>query len=291
MYEVQEYRKKRVIIDTDAACEADDPFAVAQALMSKMLDVRFICAEHFVTPGSMEKSREMCRRIVEAMELDVPVYAGQTGPLGEGELPPLSEASIHILEEARRESANPLYILCLGAITNVARAVLEDPDAMRRCTIVWIGGNAHDCTEARREFNACNDCRAANAVLHSGGDIWQIPSNVYGTMHIGFAEMQLRIRPCGRIGRLLFDNLIAYYGRPEAAWSAGESWSLGDSPAVGVALEPNCGISVRRKAPTIHADGSQHFEDDTPEIRVYTSINSRFILEDLISKLQILYGS
>ena len=27
-YHVQDYRKKRVIIDTDAACEADDPFAI-----------------------------------------------------------------------------------------------------------------------------------------------------------------------------------------------------------------------------------------------------------------------
>ena len=39
-YHVQEYRKRRVIIDTDAACEADDPFAIAQALMSKMLEVK-----------------------------------------------------------------------------------------------------------------------------------------------------------------------------------------------------------------------------------------------------------
>ena len=30
-YHVQEYRKRRVIIDTDAACEADDPFAIAKA--------------------------------------------------------------------------------------------------------------------------------------------------------------------------------------------------------------------------------------------------------------------
>lgn len=57
-YHVQEYRKRRVIIDTDAACEADDPFAIAQALMSKMLEVKGICAEHFVAEGSMEQSYE-----------------------------------------------------------------------------------------------------------------------------------------------------------------------------------------------------------------------------------------
>lgn len=46
LYTVQDYRKKRVIIDMDAACEADDPFAIAHALMSRMLDVRAVCAEH-----------------------------------------------------------------------------------------------------------------------------------------------------------------------------------------------------------------------------------------------------
>jgi len=33
LYEVPEYKKLRVIIDTDAACEADDPFAIAHVLM------------------------------------------------------------------------------------------------------------------------------------------------------------------------------------------------------------------------------------------------------------------
>lgn len=35
LYDVPEYQKKRVIIDTDAVCKADDPFAIAHALMSK----------------------------------------------------------------------------------------------------------------------------------------------------------------------------------------------------------------------------------------------------------------
>ena len=38
-YHVQEYRKRRVIIDTDAACEADDPFAIAQALMLSLIHI------------------------------------------------------------------------------------------------------------------------------------------------------------------------------------------------------------------------------------------------------------
>ena len=37
MFDIPEYKKIRVIIDTDAACEADDPFAIVQALLSPKL--------------------------------------------------------------------------------------------------------------------------------------------------------------------------------------------------------------------------------------------------------------
>lgn len=133
-------------------------------------------------------------------------------------------------------------------------------------------------------------CEAANTVLHCGGDIWLIPNNVYGTMHIGFGEIQRRIAPYGEIGRLLYENLISFYEAENASWSAGESWSLGDSPAVGVTLEPNCGSFMYCKAPEVQEDTSYRYPENSPQIRVYTSINSRFIIEDFISKLQILYG-
>ena len=38
-YKVLEDKKVRIIIDTDAACEADDPFAIAHALMCQKFDV------------------------------------------------------------------------------------------------------------------------------------------------------------------------------------------------------------------------------------------------------------
>ena len=37
MFDIPEYKKIRVIIDTDAACEADDPFAIVQALLCPKL--------------------------------------------------------------------------------------------------------------------------------------------------------------------------------------------------------------------------------------------------------------
>ncbi|HSK68084.1 MAG TPA: nucleoside hydrolase, partial [Candidatus Limnocylindria bacterium] len=55
-FEVPEGKRVRVIVDSDAACEADDPFAIAHALLSPKLDVRAVVAAHFGGPGTMEAS-------------------------------------------------------------------------------------------------------------------------------------------------------------------------------------------------------------------------------------------
>jgi len=290
LYEVPEYKKLRVIIDTDAACEADDPFAIAHGLMSKKLDVKAIFAEQFGRTETTKQSYDEILTVLKAMELEVPVFMGEEGKLSEVEGKEISPAAKFLIEEALREDEKPLFVLCLGAITNVASAVRASPEIVSKMTVVWIGGQGLDSfVKGHREFNAGNDIEAINLVIASGVEFWQIPNNVYGTMHIGLAEIQKKIYPCGEIGKHLFEHMIQYNMSEHAGWTAGESWSLGDSPAIGVALEPNCGHYVYREAPIFEEDTTYRFEEGRPEIRVYTSINSRFILEDFMSKLEILY--
>jgi purine nucleosidase len=290
LYSVPKDKQKRVVIDTDAACEADDPFAIAHALLSRKLDVRGILAEHFVSPGSTKRSYDEIVTVLSSMEMEVPVFMGEEGPIATVSPDKLSEGSAFLVWEARRDDEKPLFVLCLGAITNVACAIRSAPEIAHKMTVVWIGGHGLDVKNPNhKEFNAGNDVDAVNIVLDSGVEFWQIPNNVYGTMHIGIAEIQDRISCCGAIGKHLFENLVNYNDSPSAGWTAGESWSLGDSPAVGVVLEPNCGQAIVREAPIVLEDTSYRFEPGRRTIKVYQSINSRFIIEDFISKLRIRY--
>lgn len=290
-YNVTPDKIKRVIIDTDAACEADDPFAIAHALMCKKLDVVGITAEHFAQEGSVQKSYDEVKNVLEAMELDVPVYMGCKSRISELRDETLSPAADFIISEAERADSRPLFVLCIGAITNVAQAIKTRPEIIEKMTVVWIGGqDPEHSVHGTPEFNCGNDVEAANLVISSGVEFWMIPNTVYGTMHISLAEIQRRIAPCGKIGKHLFEQMTAFNESEKAFWTAGESWSLGDSPAVGVVLEPNCGGHYRRSAPVFEADTACHDEDGRPEITVYNSINSRFILEDFIAKLELIYG-
>jgi inosine-uridine nucleoside N-ribohydrolase len=290
-YVVPEYKRLRVIVDTDTACEADDPYAIAHALMCKKFDVKAIFAEQFGNPATTRMSYNEIITILDAMSLSVPVYMGEEGKLSEVEGKEISPAARFLIEEAMREEEKPLYVLCMGAITNVAAAIKKCPQITSKMTVVWIGGQNPDAYfENQREFNAGNDIDAINLVISSGVEFWQIPNNVYGSMKIGIAELQKKVYPCGKIGKHLYEKLVNYNVSQYAGWTAGESWSLGDSPSVGVALDPNCGHYVYREAPIFNEDTTYRFEAGRPKIRVYTSIDSRFILEDFICKLQLIYG-
>ena len=286
-FNVKESKKLRVIIDTDTACEADDPFAIAYALMSPKLIVKAIVTEHFARPGSMEKSFEAARKVTEAMGSAVPVLHGEEGPEGTG---PVSEGVKAMIREARTEDSHPLFILCMGALTNVDRALREAPDIARAVTIVTIGGHGYETSPIPwREFNFGNDVAAANRVLQSGAEVWQIPADVYGTIRVGLAELQEQVMPYGAIGRYLFEQMVTYNATPEADWTAGESWSLGDSPAVAAVLHPACGHFSQQKVMTVNGDTSYSPLEDSREIRVYRDLDSRYLLGDFYAKLHLLF--
>jgi inosine-uridine nucleoside N-ribohydrolase len=68
----------------------------------------------------------------------------------------------------------PLYIIAIGAITNVASAILMKPEIINRIVIVWLGGHAHSWPHTR-EFNMYQDVAAARIVFGCGAALVQIP--------------------------------------------------------------------------------------------------------------------
>ncbi|MCR4579908.1 MAG: nucleoside hydrolase, partial [Treponema sp.] len=275
-------------------------FAIAQALMSPKLMVKGILAEHFAAEGSVKRSYDEVCTILDAMDMkEVPVFMGEPGAKEAGYFENsegaasakevVSPAVDFLISEALREDTAPLFVLCQGAITNVAVAVKRCPEILDRMTIVWIG--THGLAQLPwREFNSGNDVAAANYVLGHAKNLWLIPSNVYATITVGLTELQQKVLSCGKIGRHLFENMVTYNNSPAAGWTKGESWSLGDSPAIGVALNPDCGHYIEHEAPFINDDTSSSFGKGNPKIRIYTDIDSRYLLEDFFAKLWLNYG-
>lgn len=289
-FRVQEAKRIRVIIDTDAACEADDQYAIVHSLLTPKFVVKGIIGEQFNSQGgekSVDKSIAEVNRLLDLMEIaNIPVIDGCRRVLESCVDIPESKGADMIIEEALVESDLPLFVLCQGAITNVAIALRKCPEISGKFTCIWIGGGSYP--KGGWEFNLSNDVNAANTVFASALELWQVPMDCYSQMQVSYAELERRLLPCGKVGRYLFDELQEVGAAVN--WTPGESWTLGDSPVVGLAMNPNCGRYHICCAPIVDNYGNYVGENTGHKIRVYHTIDSRFILEDFFSKLELAFA-
>jgi inosine-uridine nucleoside N-ribohydrolase len=292
-FTVPDEKVVRVITDTDAKNEGDDQFAIVHALLSpKFENVGFIAAHYGIgrDVDSMERSYQELKQLFSAMDFpsDGMLFRGATHPMGSKTVPVESEGARMIIEEALKDDPRPLYVLFLGPLTDLASAYLMEPRVANRLTAIWIGGGKYPSGSI--EFNLGNDIHAANVVLSSSIQVWQVPKNVYEMIPVSFSELQHKVLPCGKIGQYLFEQLNAHAQEDiprKSGFRSGESWVLGDSPAVGLVLYEERYDYDWVPAPIIGSDMQYIHTGQNRPIRVYNRIDSRLILEDLFSKLAL----
>jgi purine nucleosidase len=284
--------QRRVIINTDAKNEADDQYAIVHALLSPTLDVRGLVAAHFGasrSDRSMAESREEIDRLLDLMGRTgkVVVANGAAEAITDAQTAQDSPGAQLIIEESRLASEqDPLYVAFLGPLTDMASAILLDPEIVRRpVVVIWIGGVGYGGVETYPgiEFNLSNDITAANVVFDSGITIWQVPSNVYSQVSVSYAELEEKIRGTSALADYLIDQMVEW----NATYHPGpiESRSLGDSPAVSLMLFPRGGNFRTVPAPRFGREG-HYLPGSGHPVRVVESVDVRFLLEDMFAKIR-----
>lgn len=171
-----------VIIDTDTYNEIDDQFAVSYLLKSSdKLNTKAIYAAPFLNVNSispadgMEKSYNEILKLLDLAEEKVDVFKGSDSFLKNETTPVVSAAAKDLAERVKNYSpSNPLYIVAIGAITNIASAILLNPEVAENTVVVWLGGHAlhyHDT----KEFNMYQDVAAARVIAQSGVPYVMLP--------------------------------------------------------------------------------------------------------------------
>lgn len=300
-FTVPENKKVRVIVSTDCKNEADDQFAVAHHLMTPRFDVKGIVAGHFwKNPqmygelGTAKASYDEVLKLLDIMEVKdkYPVLMGAARGLENEETPMDCEGARFIIEEAMKEDTRPLYIACQGALTDVASALLLEPEIASRMTVIWIGGG--DYPDGGFEFNLMMDVHAANVVFASQVPVWQVTKSLYKVMAVSLAELQLKVEPCGAIGKYLFEQMVdfnEYAAGYEMAWPHGEIWGLGDQGTIAVLMEELEKESYHMvPAPRVAEDMHYIHGQGNREIRVYDYLDARLTLEDFFAKLKLNFG-
>jgi inosine-uridine nucleoside N-ribohydrolase len=196
----------RVIIDSDAKNEIDDQWAIALAILSpERFQIEGFVAAPYLHGGleGVEKSAEEIERILQKAGLAGrwPVKRG-SHPLQYVDVPSRSEGVDFIVEKAMASTPDdPLWIVGLGAATNIASAYLQQPEIADRIRVFW-----HFRTrwpEKCWNFNVFGDRHAARVVFHS-----PMPFVLFDTgthLYCPMSESKQHVRPHGQLGRYLHE--------------------------------------------------------------------------------------
>ncbi len=174
-----------VVIDTDTFNEIDDQYALAYLIKSDdRLNLKAIYAAPFLNDKStsaaigMQKSYEEISNILELMgrkDLQDIVYKGSEEFLRGELIQTPSAAAEHLVKLALTYSPKkPLYVIAIGAITNIASALIMRPDIKDNIVVVWLGGHALHYPH-NAEFNLMQDVAAARVIFLCGVALVQLP--------------------------------------------------------------------------------------------------------------------
>ncbi|MEP1124640.1 MAG: nucleoside hydrolase [Ilumatobacter sp.] len=260
----------RVVIDTDAANEIDDQFAIAWALLAPdLLEVVGIhaapfCHGHYFrrlteaarsrggertpmedlaslftaeqhrdmierNPPAMgeQRSRHEIHRVLAAMDLDdpPPVVAG-SGRFMESPDDLVESDAAHRLVELAADASpiDPLYVVVIGAPTNVAASLLVDPTIAERIVVIFVAGYPSGTPHVDESFNLVQDRHATNVVLaHATHLLYQPGYQVAEVLGYSLADSERWLRGHGRLGDFLHELYVANpidrnVARPGRAW-------------------------------------------------------------------------
>jgi inosine-uridine nucleoside N-ribohydrolase len=170
----QKGERIRVVIDTDTRNEIDDVWALALAVLApERFRIEGIVAANYdndspdAGPGSIEGSVTLAEAVLEKAGLKgkVPVKRG-SAPMRYQFEPSESEGVDFIIERAMASTPEDrLWVVGLGASTNIASAYLKEPRIAERVIVFW-----HFRTQWPTRcwnFNVIGDVRAARTVFHS----------------------------------------------------------------------------------------------------------------------------
>ena len=225
--------KVDVVLDTDAYNEIDDQYAIAYLLLSpEHFHTVGFCAAPFLNSLStspedgMNKSYDEILHLLELMDrkdLADKVFRGSTRYLPDENTPVESDAARFLVEEAKAHSPeNPLYIVAIGAITNVASAILMDRETMVNNTVVvWLGGHSFDYSHTG-EFNMRQDIPAARVVFDSKVFMTLVPClGVASELRTTEPELRHWLKGQNPLADYLYQHTVeaAERRRTGAAWS------------------------------------------------------------------------
>lgn len=291
-----------VVLDSDMYNEVDDQFALAYALQSaERINLKAVCAAPFLNRRSksagdgMEQSYQESLRVLALLDHRDSnfVFRGATRFLVNRNTPVDCPAARRIIELAKQDRPRPLYVVGLGAATNIASALVIEPSIAKRIVVVWIGGHPHHWPHAR-DFNLKQDIAAAQVLFDCGVPLVHIPAgDVAALLTITLPELEAGLKGKSPIATKLFGNVEDYYtesGANKKQPRFGENaWRkvIWDIATVAWLVAPEKLVTSEVvDSPVLTDEGTWKRPEIRRRMRVATRLDRNAIYKDLFAKLR-----
>ncbi len=223
---ITNYKKEKinVILDTDTYNECDDQFALSYMIKSQdIFNIEAITVAPYshkeynesITEGQ-EKSYNEILKICNWLNFDTTnkVFKGAKDYICNG-YDEDNDAVNKIIEVALKN--NKIYIMAIGAITNVALAIKKEPKIIDKIEVIWLGGHSL-LQNDNLEFNFKQDVNAVRIVFESKVKLTIIPcKNVASNLITSVYELNHYLKDKSELCNYLIDRFYndGYHGITE----------------------------------------------------------------------------
>lgn len=279
----------RVVLDTDTDNEVDDQFALAHlALSPDRVSLEAVYAapylnERCTSPeDGMEKSYNEILMVQERLGgATFPALRGSRRYLSGG--PPVESEATEDLIARAKDGDETLWVVAIGACTNVASALLLAPEIAPRIHVVWLGGHALDWPHTW-EFNLQQDVEASRTLLEARAPLTLVPCmGVTSHLLVTVPELEAWLDGRSALGSFLTGRVRDHHSE-HFAW-AKELWDVGASAVV---LDPAWTQLEEQPSPILTDAMTWRLDPSRPTIRVVRRIDRNAVFADLYRRISSL---
>ena len=283
--------KVSVILSTDVGNEIDDQWAVAYLLVNPEFEVLGVLSAQAPTvpnPSAHTTYLVLLDEVENRLRMTThpPLFEGSSLPLQDTKTPRMNAGVDFIVQSSKNFSKdNRLTVFTVGAATDVASAILEDPSIVDRIQVVAMGFSSWP--KGGDEFNVANDPRAWQVILQSDVPVVVGAGDVCRA-HLALTFDQARglVSQHGPVGKWLWDEYQAWYFRyvkPLRKDDFSKPWVIWDIITMAYTLRMTSQEVHPR--PTLRDDTSFGYPQTNKTITWITAVDEKRLWADFIAKL------
>lgn len=282
----EDNKKVNVILDTDIYNECDDQFAISYLLKSQdkfNIEAITVAPYHHDNNISIEegidKSYDEIIKICDWLNFNWTnkVFKGSTDYIT-NDYNEENDAVNKIIELANKN--NKIYILAIGAITNVAIAIKQEPKIVDKIEVIWLGGNSF-LNKNNKEFNFKQDIQAVRTVFESKVKLTIIPcKNVASNLRTSIYELEHFLKGkselCDYLCQRFYNDGVHGIQERRVIW---------DISVIAYMINREWFETEEVSCPNINDDTSYKLTESNHKITVVNYLSVDKIYKDLFKKL------